>query len=159
LFSFSQQLFLFIGVYLFPINYQTGCKHSATSRSPDAKEKRSLARNDGSRQDKALRILRVDASGRQAGSVSRALADRVVAHLSAGASGPEIIRRDLSRKPPAFVDASWIEATFTPPGQRLDSHRQALAASDEMADELQRADVVVIATPVYNFGVPATLKA
>ena len=118
-----------------------------------------MARSEGSQQNKPLRVLRVDASGRQTGSVSRALADRVVAHLSAGASGPEIIRRDLSRKPPAFVDASWIEATFTPPGQRLDSHRQALAASDEMADELQRADVVVIATPVYNFGVPATLKA
>ena len=118
-----------------------------------------MAGNDSSQQDETLRILRVDASGRQTGSVSRALADRVVAHLSAGDTGAETIRRDLSRTPPEFVDTSWIDATFTPPGQRTESQRQALATSDELVAELQRADVVVIATPVYNFGVPASLKA
>lgn len=116
-------------------------------------------KNDGLQQDQALRILRVDASGRQEGSVSRALADRVVEHLSGGSPGRGIIRRDLSRTPPEFVDTSWIDATFTPPGQRTDSQRQALATSDELVAELQRADLVVIATPVYNFGVPASLKA
>jgi FMN-dependent NADH-azoreductase len=118
-----------------------------------------MARNDNSQQDEALRILRVDASGRETGSVSRALADRVVARLSTGGPGAEIVRRDLSRTPPGFVDASWIDATFTPPGQRTESQRQALATSDELVTEVQRADVVVIATPVYNFGVPASLKA
>jgi FMN-dependent NADH-azoreductase len=118
-----------------------------------------MARNDNSQQDEALRILRVDASGRQTGSVSRALADRVVERLSTGGPGAEIVRRDLSWTPPGFVDASWIDATFTPPAQRTDSQRQALATSDELVTEVQRADVVVIATPVYNFGVPASLKA
>jgi len=118
-----------------------------------------MARNESAQQDAVLRILRVDASGRENGSVSRALADRVVARLSAGDNGAETIRRDLSRTPPGFVDASWINAIFTPPGQRSASQRQALATSDELVAELQSADVVVIATPVYNFGVPASLKA
>lgn len=98
-------------------------------------------------------ILRIDASMRRDGSVTRALTDRVVARLS----GP-VVTRDLADGMPA-IDAGWIAANFTDPAERTEEQRSALALSDALVDELKVADTVVIGMPIYNFGVPAALKA
>lgn len=103
-------------------------------------------------------ILRIDASGRQDGSKSRALADALIEKLRAASPDAELNHRDVAKGLP-FVDAAWIEANFTPEEARTDDHRAALATSDNLVAELEAADIVVIATPMYNFGVPATLKA
>jgi FMN-dependent NADH-azoreductase len=100
-------------------------------------------------------ILRIDASARQAASVSRRLADRIVARFD----GATVTRRDVGGEAVPQVDETWTEATFTPPADRTEAQRAALALSDEMVAELQAADVVVISTPIYNFGVPGALKA
>ncbi len=112
-----------------------------------------------SHQTKSLKVLRVDASGRSEGSVSRALGAEVLDQLWRGQYHLEVTHRDLAIDAPPFVNAGWIGATFTPEHDRNPDQRAALGQSDEMVTELQDADVVLIATPVYNFGVPAALKA
>ncbi len=60
---------------------------------------------------------------------------------------------------PSFVDAAWVDANFTPPEQRNEEQKAALAESDALVSELKAADVLVIGVPIYNFGIPAALKA
>lgn len=105
-----------------------------------------------------LRVLRVDASARVEGSVTRQLADRLVEGLAARVAGLAVTRRDLAQGLP-FVDADWVAANFTDPGARSAAQRAKLADSDALVGEVMDADVWVIATPIYNFGVPASLKA
>lgn len=105
-----------------------------------------------------LRVLRVDASARIAGSVTRQLADRLLDGIAARAPGLALQRRDLAQGLP-FVDSDWVTANLVDPDARSTAHRATLAGSDALVAEVMAADVWVIATPVYNFGVPASLKA
>lgn len=106
----------------------------------------------------SLNVLRIDASARREGSVSRLLADTLLRQLDRRVAGLGLARRDLAEGLP-FVDAGWVAANFTDPEQRDGAQHQALAASDALVAEVKAADVLVIATPIYNFGVPASLKA
>ncbi|MEO0623303.1 MAG: NAD(P)H-dependent oxidoreductase [Pseudomonadota bacterium] len=99
-------------------------------------------------------LLRIDASMRRDGSTTRTLTDRVVEHLNPDA----IVTRDLADGI-GLIDEAWIGANFTPEENRTEEQKAALAASDALVAELKEADVVVIGVPVYNFGVPAALKA
>lgn len=103
-------------------------------------------------------ILRIDASARRSDSVSRALGDRLVSAIMADSSEQQVVLRNVADGLP-FVDEGWITANFTPDGNRSASHRETLALSNALVAELQNADAIVITTPIYNFGVPATLKA
>ncbi|MEO0424002.1 MAG: NAD(P)H-dependent oxidoreductase [Pseudomonadota bacterium] len=101
-------------------------------------------------------LLRIDASSRRDTSVSRALADRLIARLAADTA---VTERDLADPILPFVDADWIAANVTAAEERTDAHREALALSESLIGEWEQADAVVIACPIYNFGVPAAMKA
>ena len=103
-------------------------------------------------------ILRIDASMRRQKSVSRMLADEMVAALGARKPGITVINRDLAAGI-GIVNAAWIEAERTSEENRTPDQRALLAQSDALVAELQAADDIVIATPIYNFSVPAALKA
>jgi FMN-dependent NADH-azoreductase len=103
-------------------------------------------------------ILRIDSSMRHTGSVTRALTDKLVARLRAASPTARIIHRDLANGV-ALVDEAWIGANFTDPAERDSAQREALARSDELVAEIKAADTLVIGLPIYNFGVPAALKA
>lgn len=109
-------------------------------------------------QENELKVLEVSASARHAGSASRELTRDLINALDDRYGNVEAIRRDLSDGVP-FVDEAWIEANFTPEESRTEKHRAALAFSDSLVAELQAADVVVIGVPLYNFSIPASLKA
>ena len=110
-------------------------------------------------EDKQLNILEVSASGRRADSVSRMLSRDIIAALETRHGSIDIAaRRDLADGI-ELVDEAWIEANFTADEDRTASQRDRLQLSDELVAELQRADIVVIGAPIYNFGVPAALKA
>lgn len=109
--------------------------------------------------DPHLRILRIDASARREGSTTRQLSDALIDALRDRHGRVSVLTRDLARTPPPLLDADWIAANFTEPQARDAGQRAALAASDELVAELMAADVVVIGVPVYNFSVPAALKA
>lgn len=102
-----------------------------------------------------MSLLRIDSSARKTGSVSRALADKVEAAL---ATGP-VTHRDLSRDPLPQIDAHWAAARLVEPEARTPEQADALALSDALVDELKAADTIVISAPIYNFGIPASLKA
>ncbi|MEL6618142.1 MAG: NAD(P)H-dependent oxidoreductase [Pseudomonadota bacterium] len=100
-----------------------------------------------------MTILHIDSSARTTGSVTRDLSARI-----AGKLGGDVIRRDLQNALPQINEA-WVSANFTPADERDAAQRDTLALSDQLVDELQRADTIVIGVPVYNFGVPTALKA
>jgi len=105
-----------------------------------------------------LRILEIAGSGRSNGSVSRMLCADLIGALEARHDRVETTRRDLARGLP-FVDEDWIDANFTAAEERSAEQRAVLAKSDELVAELQAADTIVIGMPIYNFGLPAALKA
>ena len=108
--------------------------------------------------DSKTRVLAVNASGRSAASVTRQLSRDLIAALDDRYGNVEVTSRDLADGVP-FVDQAWIEANFTPAESRSAEHREALAYSDSLVEELQQADIVVIGAPIYNFSIPASLKA
>ncbi|WP_300545091.1 NAD(P)H-dependent oxidoreductase [Maricaulis sp.] len=107
----------------------------------------------------APHILRIDASMRRTGSHSRRLTDRVIERLREHHPGAQVTVRDLAEETPSFVDETWIGANFTDPSERSEDQRNALARSDALVAELKSADMIVIGMPIYNFSVPAALKA
>lgn len=113
--------------------------------------------NNQPSQASVLNVLRVDASGRDSGSTTRALADLIVQGLAAR-SLVRVTGRDVAKGLP-FVDEPWIAANFTEPEQRDEAKRAALARSDELVREVMEADLLLIGVPLYNFSVPASLKA
>jgi len=99
-------------------------------------------------------VLHIDASALGDASVSRALSADIVKQLDAA----EVIRRDLA-EPLPILTQDWIGANFTPADKRSDAQKALLAVSDELLAEVERADTLVIGTPMYNFSIPANLKA
>jgi FMN-dependent NADH-azoreductase len=103
--------------------------------------------------DPTMTTLHIDSSARFQGSVTRDLSAQIVAKF-----GGPIIRRDLSSALPQITE-NWVNANFTPADQRDAVQTDTLALSDQLVQELKDADTIVIGVPVYNFGVPAALKA
>lgn len=101
-----------------------------------------------------LTVLHIDASARRDGSTTRDLTARIVDRLGAD----QVLRRDLATPLP-LLSEDWVNANFTRPDERSDAQKETLALSDELVSELTRADAIVIGVPVYNFSIPAALKA
>lgn len=104
-------------------------------------------------------VLKIDSSGRTERSVTRRLTNRFVAQWRALRPADRIVTRDLGLEPPPPVNQAWIAAAFTPPEKRSPEMQAALRVSDTLVDELVEADVIVLGAPMYNFGMPAQLKA
>ncbi|MHA7850782.1 FMN-dependent NADH-azoreductase [Roseovarius sp.] len=100
-------------------------------------------------------ILRIDASARAQGSVTRDLTGRIAARWPAA----NVRHRDLAADPLPHLTEDWVSANVTPEANRTAAQGKALALSDSLIDELRAADTLVIGVPVYNFGVPSALKA
>ncbi|MEQ8771139.1 MAG: NAD(P)H-dependent oxidoreductase [Phycisphaerales bacterium] len=104
-------------------------------------------------------LLRVDASARFDRSITRQMADRFMDGWQEGEPDVQLVRRDVGRQPPSLVNEAWISAGFTPAEDRTPEMVRALAESMALIDEVRRADVLVLAAPLYNYGLPASLKA
>jgi FMN-dependent NADH-azoreductase len=105
------------------------------------------------------KLLKIDVSPRGEHSISRKLGNRFATEWQSNHVGGEIITRDLATTTIPYVDLPWIAGAFTAPEQQTGDHKAALQLSDELIDELLAVDEVVISTPMYNFNVPAVLKA
>ncbi len=90
---------------------------------------------------------------------SSALAREYLDRLTARRPGLRITHRDLAADPPPHLDAATFAAFGTPPDRRDAGQRRRVAWSDAAIAELRAADRVVVAAPMYNFGVPSALKA
>lgn len=90
---------------------------------------------------------------------SSALANEFVKNWLASHPEGKVIVRDLAKNPIPHLDAATVQAFFTPAADRTAEQNAAVALSDSLVAELANADAVVIGVPLYNFGVPSTLKA
>ena len=104
------------------------------------------------------RILRLDASANTESSTSTKLGDQLIEKLRALHGDVEVHQRDLNQGL-SFIDSEWVAANFTPSDSRTDEQKARLEFSDSLIEELRQADHIVLTTPMYNFGIPATLKA
>ncbi|TDD50473.1 flavodoxin family protein [Kribbella antibiotica] len=108
-------------------------------------------------------LLRIDASVRLNGSVSRALADSAEAAWKAEHPDGVVIRRDLGRNPlpatawPALAKAQVGEEPANETEQQLLTEARVLA--EEVTNELKSADAVLLAVPLYNYGIAQQVKA
>ncbi|MEW6099067.1 MAG: FMN-dependent NADH-azoreductase [Pseudomonadota bacterium] len=105
-----------------------------------------------------MNILQVNSSARTEGSHSTALAARLVERLREARPDARLVVRDLSRRPHPALDEAALQALFTPEDARTPEQARRVAMDDALIEEIQGADVVVLAVPMYNFGVPAALK-
>ncbi len=106
-----------------------------------------------------IQILCIDASARGDASLSRAMSARLIARLTDARPDIAVTHRDVGRSPLPFITEAWIAAAFTPEASRDATMRDALAESDTLIAEIEAATIIVIATPLYNYGMPAALKA
>ncbi|HSX93308.1 MAG TPA: NAD(P)H-dependent oxidoreductase [Hydrogenophaga sp.] len=90
---------------------------------------------------------------------SNRLADRYVAAWQAANPQGRVVVRDLAQSPVPHLDLARVGAFSTPAEQRTPEQQALVAESDALIDELQGADVIALGLPLYNFGIPSTLKA
>ena len=101
-------------------------------------------------------ILQVNASILSNEGQSTRLANDFVAQLR---KDEKLIVRDLAREPIPHLDAQRFGAFLSTPESRTQVQQTIIDSSDRLIDELKRADIIVLGLPMYNFGVPSTLKA
>jgi FMN-dependent NADH-azoreductase len=104
-------------------------------------------------------LLVVETSTRGQQSVSRQMTQRFLTAWRTAHPGGHIVHRDLVDAGLSFVTAPWLQAYFTPPADQSQAMKEELRLSDELVAELLAAEHIVISTPVYNYNVPASLKA
>ena len=105
-----------------------------------------------------MNILQINSSARRDASHSTRLAYRIVERLRAADPDATLTLRDLGRSPHPVLDEATLTALFTPAQQRTAEQAARVAQDDALIAEIQAADVVVLGVPMYNFGVPASLK-
>jgi len=104
-------------------------------------------------------LLAINASPRYELSTSRKLTSLFVEKWRAAHPSGEVVERDLIKTTLPFVDLPWIGGAFTPPEHHSPESAAAIKISNDLVAELQAADRIIIGTPMYNFTIPAVLKA
>jgi len=104
-------------------------------------------------------LLYIDASARTDRSLSRGLSKDFKTQWDAIHPEDQSIHRDVGNNPPSCISEDWIAAAFTAKASRTAEQNALLAPSDEYIAEVEKADIIVLSTPMYNYGMPAALKA
>lgn len=104
-------------------------------------------------------LLKIQASIFGGQGQSSKLADRFVEQWLADHPGGRVVVRDLAKNPVPHLTAERFQAFSTPAEQRTPEQQAAVDYSDALIAELQAADDVVFAMPMYNFSVPSTVRA
>jgi len=106
-----------------------------------------------------MTLLRIDASILGPNSASSELADLVLAEWTAERPDEQVVTRHLGADPlPADAWATAVGAGYTPADQRSDAQKAAVALAQQLHEELVSADAVVLAFPLYNWGVSHHVK-
>jgi len=104
-----------------------------------------------------MNVLLVSSSANGAASVSGGLANRFVESLRGQNPSAKIVTRDVGTDPLPHLTSGTVAAIKGEPAS--ESELEARALSDTLVAELRAADLIVIASPMYNFGISSTLKA
>lgn len=104
-------------------------------------------------------LLQINSSIFHTDGQSSQLANQFVSAWHSQHPDSQLIIRDLAHNPLPHLDAERVQAFFTPPDTRSAKQQILVIESDRLIDELKQADIIVIGLPMYNFGIPSTLKA
>lgn len=104
-------------------------------------------------------LLQLNTSLYSTSGQSSQLAQRYVDEWTAQHPEGAVIVRDLAADPVPHLTAERFAAFNTAPAARTGEQQLVVDYSDRLVEELRRADTIVIGLPMYNFGVPSTLKA
>ncbi len=106
-----------------------------------------------------MKLLRIDASSRIEHSESRKIADQFQQQWQKSNPDGSVIIRDIIKQPIPHIQQKTIEGFYTPSENFTPELQDATKLSDQLIAELTGCDIVLISTPMYNFGVPSALKA
>lgn len=111
-------------------------------------------------------LLHIDSSARKTdnpvpgyNSISKAIATTFIDTWQENNNEDQVIYRDVGVNPPDFINQDWIAAVFAPDDSKTEEQKALLSLSDTLISELESADVIVMSASMYNYGMPATLKA
>jgi FMN-dependent NADH-azoreductase len=106
-----------------------------------------------------MQLLEIQSSVRQERSISRTLASKFIYQWQSFHPEAQYQIRDIGQQQPALITANWVAANLTPSENQTDDTKAQLAESDTFIAELFECDRIVLGVPMYNFGIPAHLKA
>lgn len=104
-------------------------------------------------------ILVIESSAHKSESVSRMLIAEFVDKLRQKDPSHQFVFRDLVDQPIAILNEETVKVIRTRPDQLTDELMQRSALSNMLIDELKAADFIVIGAGMYNWSIPAALKA
>ncbi len=104
-------------------------------------------------------LLKINASLFSTQGQSSQLAERFVAARQAATPDLKVVSRDLAAEPVPHLDAARFLSFLAKPEERSAEQQAVVAYSDALIEEVRQADEIVIGLPMYNFGIPSTLKA
>ena len=103
-------------------------------------------------------LLKIDSSPMGENSISRKLTAEFAATWRKAHPGGIVVSRDLTKTEIPVVNRAWIGAAHTREDSHSPEQKEALAISDTLIAELQKADEYVFGVPMHNFSIPSTLK-
>jgi len=104
-------------------------------------------------------VLRIDSSLFLEQGVSSVLMDELVEKLQVKHEINQIVTRDLVDDAIPHLDAAWIQALMADEDTRTEEQKEKASYSDGIIEEVEQADILVLALPMYNFSVPSVVKA
>ena len=105
-----------------------------------------------------MKLLRIDSSARK-NSISRQLTAEFVQSWRKQHPDGQVVERDLATTHLPHITDEWVQAVHSDPASHTTEQKLVLATSDALVEELRQADEIVIGAPMYNFAIPAPLKA
>ena len=105
------------------------------------------------------KILHIISSPRGDASMSIKLGNAIIEKLQAAYPDSQVKEHDLLKDRFPHLDEMHIASFFTPEENRSAQNKEAIRPSDEAIQEITDADIIVIGTPLFNFGIPSSLKA
>lgn len=105
-----------------------------------------------------MQLLRIDSSARR-NSVSRQLTAHFVEAWQQEHPDGTVLKRDLATTALPHITDEWVQAIHTNSESLTAEQKSVLQLSDTLVNELVQADTIVIGAPMYNFAIPASLKA
>jgi len=105
------------------------------------------------------KILHIISSPRNGASFSIQLGNAIIEKIQAAHPGSTVKEFNLVARQFPHLEEAHLASFFTPPESRTPENQEAVRHSDEAIREILDADILVIGVPLYNFGIPSSLKA
>lgn len=105
-----------------------------------------------------MNLLKINSSSNRTDSISRKYVTEISTKIQSQSSHLEVIERDVAYSELPFLDESLLNAFFAKE-ERTPEQQETLRLSDTLVNELMKADYIIIGAPIYNFSIPAALKA